>query len=137
MSNLKLKSKGRKEKFDNAQSYLADDGIADEANCINPTFKIKPGTKRVGGKSSPAVPVPEIQLTFNFNDLGLAQKSIKLDDLSSVTKIKKKRKAVLKQVSTSEVTEAKESWVKKKGKDLKFSKLESFSLHFCLTIISS
>ena len=116
MSNLKLKSKGRKEKFDNAQSYLADDGIADEANCFNPTFTIKPGTKRVGGKSSPAVPVP-IQLTFNFNDLGIAQESIKLDDLSSVTKIKKKRIGLRRKE--------------------KFSKLESFSLHFCLTVISS
>ena len=121
LSTSKLKSKGRKKKSDTVLTNLAEDVIAEEYTCFIPTFKIKPGSKRV--QSSPVVPVPEIKLTFNLNDLGIAQETIKLQDLSSVPKVKRKRKAGLKGLDSEVTGEAKGSWVKKKGKRCKVPKV--------------
>eukprot|EP00092_Neocalanus_flemingeri_P035364 GFUD01038477.1.p1 GENE.GFUD01038477.1~~GFUD01038477.1.p1 ORF type:complete len:683 (+),score=181.32 GFUD01038477.1:65-2050(+) len=82
----KSRVEGTVKKMDDPVSRLTrEDSTKDEFTCFNPTFKIKPGTKKVGksSKSSVLVPVPEIKLTFNLDDLGIAQETIKLKDLSS------------------------------------------------------
>jgi len=97
----KMKGKPRKKKSGDA--LPSNEHVAmDEYTCFNPTFKIKPGTKKVGNgkartksKSNLAisVPVPEIKLSFNLDDLGFAAQEINLQDLSSVTpQADKKRK---------------------------------------------
>eukprot|EP00092_Neocalanus_flemingeri_P015959 GFUD01017276.1.p1 GENE.GFUD01017276.1~~GFUD01017276.1.p1 ORF type:complete len:681 (+),score=187.89 GFUD01017276.1:71-2044(+) len=99
-SDPKSKLKGINTKTD-------EDGIKDEYTCFNPKFKIKPGTKKVGksSKSSVLVPVPEIKLTFNLDDLGIAQETIKLKDLSSskpsVSRKRKDRPEDLSKVVTN------------------------------------
>ena len=91
--NPKLKSKPRKKK--------SKDVATDEYTCFNPTFKIKPGTKMVAKTKAKtkinlaiSVPVPEIKLTFNLDDLGFVAQEINLQDLSAAVKpqIDKKRK---------------------------------------------
>jgi len=65
-----------------------EESYKDEYTCFNPTFKIKPGVKKAEktSKSGPIAPVPEIKLTFNLDDLGLSEETIKLQDLSATNK---------------------------------------------------
>jgi len=68
-----------------------EESYTDEYTCFNPTFKIKPGVKKVGksllkrsADPSPSLApsIPEIKLTFNLGDLGLTEETVKLQDLS-------------------------------------------------------
>eukprot|EP00092_Neocalanus_flemingeri_P015958 GFUD01017275.1.p1 GENE.GFUD01017275.1~~GFUD01017275.1.p1 ORF type:complete len:690 (+),score=182.48 GFUD01017275.1:56-2071(+) len=117
----KSRVEGSVKKMDDPVSRLTrEDGTKDEYTCFNPTFKIKPGTKKVGksSKSSVMVPVPEIKLTFNLDDLGISQETIQLKDLSSsATKVSRKRKGqsgdLLKVVTNSKLSKEKETNGKK------------------------
>jgi len=95
----KSKRKSRKKNNDPKSSLINEDVSTDEYTCFNPTFKIKPGTKKVGkgAKSTVVVPVPEVKLTFNLDDLGvgIAPATIRLQDLSSTTlQVGRKRKSL-------------------------------------------
>merc|ERR1712025_714911 len=64
-----------------------EDAYTDEYTCFNPTFKIKPGVKKLPRKSKkeaavPPLVVPDIKLTFSLSDLGMTEETIKLNELS-------------------------------------------------------
>jgi len=64
-----------------------EDSYTDEYTCFNPTFKIKPGVKKLAKKSKkesadPPLLVPDIKLTFSLSDLGITEETIKLNELS-------------------------------------------------------
>merc|ERR1719186_1878269 len=70
----KSKCKSSKKKNNDPKSSSTNEEVyTDEYTCFNPTFKIKPGTKKVGKsvESTVFVPVPEIKLTFSLDDLGI------------------------------------------------------------------
>jgi len=82
----KSKKKGRRKIVEVA----GEEKYTDEYTCFNPTFKIKPGVKKLGRSSRkktldpPVAVVPEIKLTFNLSDIGMTEETIKLDDLSAM-----------------------------------------------------
>jgi len=90
-----LKKKGRKRKTDSVDNGVQDPNFDSngEYTCFNPTFKIKPGTKKMSKANTDNPSVPEIQLTFNLGDQFVSQETIKLNDLSPIaTKSKKRRR---------------------------------------------
>jgi len=90
-----VKKKGRKRKTESVDSGVQDPNFDSngEYTCFNPTFKIRPGSKKASKATMDKPAVPEIQLTFNLGDQGVSQETIKLNDLSPVvTKTKKKRR---------------------------------------------
>ena len=90
-----VKKKGRKRKTESVDSGVRDPNFDSngEYTCFNPTFKIRPGSKKVTKASIVKPAVPEIQLTFNLDDQGVSQETIMLNDLSPVvTKTNKMRR---------------------------------------------
>jgi len=91
-----VKKNGRKRKIKSVGSGDRDPNFDSngEYTCFNPTFKIRPGSKKVTKASTGKPAVPEIQLTFNLGgDQCVSKETIKLNDLSPVvTKTKKKRR---------------------------------------------
>ena len=67
-----------------------EENYTDEYTCFNPTFKIRPGVKKLGRSfkkktlDPPVAEVPEIKLTFNLSDLGMTEETIKLGELSAI-----------------------------------------------------
>jgi len=89
-----LKKKGRKRKTDSVDNGVQDPNFDSngEYTCFNPTFKIKPGTKKMSKANTGNPSVPEIQLTYNLGDQFVSQETIKLNDLSPIaTKSKRRR----------------------------------------------